>query len=85
MLGMRLADGVSLPLLVQQFGEEILEPIWSCLRPYHRRGWVEVVGADGVVMSDTERLPGEGRLRLTDPEGFLLSNVVLADLFGRLG
>ena len=76
MLGMRLADGVSLSLLVQQFGEEMLEPIWGCLRPYVRKGWVEVVGA---------AVPGEGRLRLTDPEGFLFSNVVLAELFGRLG
>ncbi|WP_414528009.1 radical SAM family heme chaperone HemW [Nodularia chucula] len=70
MLGLRLAEGVSLAMLAQKFGEGKVKEIHQCLQPYLDKGWVEVVG---------------GRLRLSDPQGFLFSNVVLADLFEKLG
>jgi putative oxygen-independent coproporphyrinogen III oxidase len=70
MLGLRLAEGVSLGVLAEQFGEKKVEEIHQCLQPYYEKGWVEVVGE---------------RLRLTDPDGFLFSNVVLAGLFRELG
>ncbi|MBD2243266.1 radical SAM family heme chaperone HemW [Nostoc sp. FACHB-888] len=70
MLGLRLAEGLSLAALVQGFGEEKVEKICQCLQEYFEKGWVEVV---------------EGRLRLIDPQGFLFSNVILADLFEKLG
>jgi oxygen-independent coproporphyrinogen-3 oxidase len=70
MLGLRLAEGLSLAALVQGFGEEKVEEICQCLQGYFEKGWVEVV---------------EGRLRLIDPQGFLFSNVILADLFEKLG
>ncbi|MGH8000657.1 MAG: radical SAM family heme chaperone HemW [Brasilonema sp.] len=66
MLGLRLANGLSLAVLAQQFGEEKVEKIHEYLQPHFEKGWVEVV---------------EGRLRLSDPDGFLFSNVVLAGLF----
>jgi oxygen-independent coproporphyrinogen-3 oxidase len=75
MLGLRLAEGVSLSALAQQFGEEILEKLRECLQPYQQKDWVEFV-SNG---EHTEQL------RLTDPEGFLFSNVILADLFSQLG
>ena len=85
MLGLRLADGVSLSTLAEQFGEKTLEQIWTCLRPYHRQGWVEIVGSDGQAMPDARELRADsGHLRLTDPEGFLFSNVVLTELFSYL-
>ncbi|MHC5613894.1 MAG: radical SAM family heme chaperone HemW [Nostoc sp.] len=70
MLGLRLAEGVSLAALAEAFGEEKVEEICRCLQPYIDQGWVEV---------------GGGRLRLIDPHGFLFSNVVLAELFEKLG
>lgn len=70
MLGLRLAEGVSLAALAEGFGEEKVEEICRCLRSYFDQGWVEVA---------------EGRLRLIDPQGFLFSNVVLAELFEKLG
>ncbi|MBW4630420.1 MAG: radical SAM family heme chaperone HemW [Iphinoe sp. HA4291-MV1] len=70
MLGLRLAEGVSLVVLVERFGEEKVEKIHECLQPYFEKGWVEVV---------------QGKLRLSDPDGFLFSNVVLAGLFQELG
>ncbi|MBW4617035.1 MAG: radical SAM family heme chaperone HemW [Desmonostoc vinosum HA7617-LM4] len=68
MLGLRLAEGLSLVTLAEEFGEAKVEKIRWCLQPYVEKGWVEVVG---------------GRVRLSDPEGFLFSNVVLAKLFER--
>ncbi|MEJ6483002.1 radical SAM family heme chaperone HemW [Nostoc punctiforme UO1] len=70
MLGLRLAEGLSLAALVEAFGEEKVEEICRCLQGYFDKGWVEVAG---------------GRLRLIDPQGFLFSNVVLAELFDKLG
>jgi oxygen-independent coproporphyrinogen-3 oxidase len=55
---------------VNKFGTEKVEEIKRCLQPYFPQGWVEIVGE---------------RLRLTDPDGFLFSNVVLSDLFEKLG
>ncbi len=66
MLGLRLAEGVSLSTLTRKFGEKTVERIHQCLQPYFQKGWVEVV---------------TGQLCLTDPQGFLFSNVILADLF----
>ncbi len=70
MLGLRLAEGVSVAMLAQKFGEDQVKKIYKCLQPYLDQGWVKVVG---------------GRIGLSDPQGFLFSNVVLADLFDQLG
>jgi putative oxygen-independent coproporphyrinogen III oxidase len=70
MLGLRLAEGINISSLVEDFGNAMVAKIYQCLQPYFEKSWVEVV---------------EGRLRLTDPNGFLFSNVVLADLFNKLG
>lgn len=70
MLGLRLAEGLSLAALAEAFGEAKVEEICRYLQLYFEKGWVEIV---------------EGRLRLIDPQGFLFSNVVLAELFEKLG
>ncbi len=67
MLGLRLAEGLSLPALQACFGADAVQRILECVQPHCRSGWVEVKAI--------------GYLRLTDPEGFLFSNTVLADLF----
>ncbi|MEH2177620.1 radical SAM family heme chaperone HemW [Nostoc sp.] len=70
MLGLRLAEGLSLATLAEAYGEEKVEEICQCLQEYFEKGWVEIA---------------EGSLRLIDPQGFLFSNVVLAKLFEKLG
>ncbi|MGJ5673681.1 MAG: radical SAM family heme chaperone HemW [Nostochopsis sp.] len=70
MLGLRLAEGVNLAVLVEQFGEKKIEEIEKCLQQYFQKGWI--------------KLEGE-RLRLSDPDGFLFSNVILSKLFAQLG
>lgn len=86
MLGFRLRVGIDLADFRWQFGEEILEKIWHCLQPYTRQGWVEWVAKDGdaIAIENTKDLLNCQRVKLTDPEGFLFSNTVLAALFNRL-
>jgi len=86
MLGLRLAEGLDLSALAQQFGEKTLEQIWKCLQPYYRQSWVEIVDIDGkaIDICNDKKLSLSGQLRLTDPEGFLFSNTILAALFEQL-
>lgn len=72
MLGLRLKEGVSLSKLKQLCNEVVFKKLRQCLQPYQKQGWVEFAEV------------GDGYLRLTDPEGFLFSNVVLAALFEKL-
>ena len=70
MLGLRLAEGISLNSLATNFGNHQVERIESCLQPYFAQGWVKIV---------------EDRLCFSDPNGFIFSNVMLAKLFEKLG
>lgn len=74
MLGLRLTEGLSLEALEQQFGEPVVQQISSCLAPYRQQGWVELFQSSS----------SESRIRLSDPEGFLFSNVVLVALWTAL-
>ncbi|WP_211941826.1 radical SAM family heme chaperone HemW [Cylindrospermopsis raciborskii] len=69
MLGMRLAEGLSLGVLAEKFGHQRVKKIQKCLQTYVIPGWVKLT---------------TDRLCLTDPQGFLFSNVVLGDLFAKL-
>lgn len=82
MLGLRLAEGVSLA----QFMPETVEAIWSCLQPYYSEGWVEILDHDSQLLNLTKQdLVREKslKLRLRDSEGFLFSNTILAALFAK--
>lgn len=86
MLRFRLAEGVNLSILSQQFDLQTVEQVWICLEPYQKAGWVEFIHPNGIatVLSDNQKPPRDGYLRLTDPEGFLFSNTVLSTLFSKL-
>jgi len=86
MLGFRLAEGLSLVELAQQFGKPSLDKVCHCLQLHYEQGWVEVVGVkwEAITQLPSEALPPTARIKLTDPEGFLFSNQVLADLFAEL-
>ncbi|BAU66664.1 oxygen-independent coproporphyrinogen III oxidase [Stanieria sp. NIES-3757] len=84
MLGLRLAKGIRLSNITQQFGKQVLKSIGICLQPYANRGWVETVTDEGIpINADWHNFEEhlELNLRLNDPEGFLFSNTILADLF----
>lgn len=69
MLGLRLAEGVNLQILTEQFGKNKIAQVLQILQPYIEKDWVKIVNQ---------------KLRLQDPDGFLFSNVVLAELFEKL-
>jgi putative oxygen-independent coproporphyrinogen III oxidase len=81
MLGFRLQDGVSLKAIAEEFGDRILIPLWNCLERYHQAGWVEVLDRLGTILSTVANLNPEYSLRLSDPEGLLFSNTILAEIF----
>ncbi|MEG4206465.1 radical SAM family heme chaperone HemW [Microcoleus sp. Pol7_A1] len=87
MLGLRLAEGVSLSALTEKFTQQTVDKIWHGLQPYWRQGWVEIMTEDRAIatLGEGAKLPLSGNLRLSDPEGFLFSNTILADLFSKLG
>ncbi len=87
MLGLRLTEGVSLSALTAKFSQQTVDQIWRCLQPYWRLRWVEIMTEDGAIatLGEGAKLPLSGNLRLSDPEGFLFSNTILADLFSKLG
>ncbi len=69
MLGLRLAEGITVLTLVERFGAEVLPRLTPVLRPFVAKGWV---------VFETHPTP---RICLSDPAGFLFSNQVLAALF----
>ncbi|MGL4377127.1 MAG: radical SAM family heme chaperone HemW [Microcoleaceae cyanobacterium] len=82
MLGLRLAEGLKIEILREKFGHENLKKVWNSLQPYYQCGWVEILNPQGQKQEQNKlKLPSEGDLRLSDPEGFLFSNTVLAALF----
>lgn len=81
MLGLRLAEGLDLAALTQRFGKATLRRVWKCLHPFYKQGWVMVVSETEVSQQVEAELPETGRLKLSDPEGFLFSNVILVTLF----
>ena len=70
MLGLRLAEGVSLGAIESEFGTAKLASLLKCIQRYQSQGWVEI--------------SQDKYLRLSDPEGLLFSNVVLAEIFTRV-
>ncbi|MEB3213930.1 MAG: hypothetical protein VKL39_21460, partial [Leptolyngbyaceae bacterium] len=92
MLGLRLAEGIELEALRQQFGDRPVHTMMKVLTPHIQKGWVTLeplnTGQESLSSGrdDNESpvcSPGQ-QIRLTDPEGFLFSNVVLSDLFSKL-
>jgi oxygen-independent coproporphyrinogen-3 oxidase len=86
MLGLRLANGLDLNVLRAQFGDSLLQQVWACLHPYSETGWMTVIDPtlDLHPIKMPSACPQQGRIRLTDPEGFLFSNTVLSTLFSQL-
>lgn len=76
MVGLRLARGVERSQLITDLGDRFGAAAWdrtiTAIKPFVAQAWVAI---------ETDPAP---RLYLTDPEGFLMSNQVLAHLFDRL-
>ncbi len=83
MLGLRLGAGVDL----SPFDDPTREALHRALTPYARQGWVWLRAVAGPVLAWPAQPPllACARLGLSDPEGFLFSNTILAALFAQLG
>jgi putative oxygen-independent coproporphyrinogen III oxidase len=84
MVGLRLAEGLAIDQLIEQFGQSLMQQVWDCLKRYVDAGWVEVVDCQNQILPASVDFNHINRIRLTMPEGFLFSNVVLVALFDRL-
>jgi putative oxygen-independent coproporphyrinogen III oxidase len=73
MLGLRLSRGISLKSIGSEFGLHRVESLLKCLERYQHQGWVEIIAVEN----------DDRRLRLSDPEGLLFSNVVLTEIFSQ--
>ena len=82
MLGLRLAEGVDLT----QFDRDIQQIILDCMQPYYKRQWLEIIDSCDrpIDLNYDPTKEISARMRLSDPEGFLFSNTVLATLFEKL-
>ncbi|WP_299484674.1 radical SAM family heme chaperone HemW [Acaryochloris sp. IP29b_bin.137] len=72
MMGLRLAEGVSLTTLQTIADPASVETLLHCLGPYQQQGWVQLPE------------PEDDAIRLTDPEGFLFSNTILTAIWQAL-
>ena len=71
MLSLRTSDGLDLDAVAARFGERSASVLQAALQQKSKSGLVVPAGQ------------GQ-RWRLSDPEGFLLSNSVISDLFALL-
>ncbi len=69
MQGLRLAEGISLNKLRQNYGDALVSKVLNCLQPYFQKGWAKIAG------------DRQAHLMLVIPDGWLFSNEVIADLF----
>ncbi|CAD5963974.1 Oxygen-independent coproporphyrinogen-III oxidase-like protein sll1917 [Planktothrix agardhii] len=85
MLGLRLAEGINLEYLSQQFGSETLAQILTILITFKNQGLVQFLDTQKQPISNTIQPDlNQGFIQLTDPDGFLLSNQILSTLFAEL-
>ncbi|MEO0520449.1 MAG: radical SAM family heme chaperone HemW [Cyanobacteria bacterium P01_A01_bin.116] len=83
MVGLRLQAGISLAEVHQVHGERGLAQLERAIAPHIDNQWVVVENALSA-NSNVKKLEPTSRLRLSDPEGFLMSNVVIVDSFNAL-
>ncbi|KAK1289953.1 hypothetical protein QJS10_CPB18g00526 [Acorus calamus] len=92
MLSLRTAGGLDVRRLGREFGEGIALGVCEAFRPYVDSGHVVVMDDERrplLPSGDDWRLSGEGEnrrevafIRLSDPDGFLLSNELISIAFG---
>jgi putative oxygen-independent coproporphyrinogen III oxidase len=71
MVGLRLQEGIALDSITQSFGQASLMALRMRLAPYVEANQVCFIEDNG----------DSSRLRLTDPDGFLISNTIIVEIF----
>lgn len=77
MCALRTSEGLNVEQIRRIYGEKIVNKIMKCLSLYIEQGLVLIntLNRSNHVVS---------RIRLKDPEGFLLSNTIISDIFAAL-
>ena len=83
MMGLRLVPGISLKGIEDLYGQPGLLAISQAVAPHIKKRWVIVSSPRHKDISQTT-LSAQDHIRLSDPEGFLMSNVVITDIFNAL-
>jgi oxygen-independent coproporphyrinogen-3 oxidase len=73
MQGLRLAEGLSLNALQQSYGKDLCDRALRILDRYREQNWVRFVEQSQDI-----------RIMLVPPDGWLFSNIVIADLYENL-
>ncbi|MGC1308849.1 MAG: radical SAM family heme chaperone HemW [Phormidesmis sp.] len=81
MVGLRLKAGIEMTGVNAVFGAAGLARLARAIAPHIQNQWVIVEPLTG---SNVKKLKPSSRIRLSDPEGFLMSNVVIIDAFNAL-
>ena len=87
MVGLRLKEGISLAGVYRVYGEKGLEAMGRAIAPHLKNQWLSTDAAVTVTTSNPTFKPTlkpTSRIFLSDPEGFLMSNVVIVDAFNAL-
>ncbi|EDX84841.1 putative oxygen-independent coproporphyrinogen III oxidase [Synechococcus sp. PCC 7335] len=93
MMGLRLPAGIALGGVHQIYGEKGLQALGKAIAPHLQNGWltiksasVESASVESALLDDSNaiKLRPTDRIQLSDPEGFLMSNVVITDAFNAL-
>ncbi|WOL01331.1 hypothetical protein Cni_G10047 [Canna indica] len=92
MLSLRTARGLDLRSFARSFGKRMVHSLCQALRPYVKTGHVLVMDGDRNLFSynefelkmgeEEEMGDGVAFIRLSDPDGFLLSNELISIAFG---
>lgn len=98
MVGLRLREGIGLTEIFEVHGQLGLAALETAIAPHIQRNWVIV--SPGTVVVDPvnqkgdarrrdiapniKKLEPQSRIRLSDPEGFVMSNQVIVDAFNAL-
>lgn len=90
MVGLRLKEGISLGELYEVYGEKGLRAVEEAIAPHISQQWA-IIEPSKSDMHDAQTQPSSesnltpaSRIRLSDPEGFLMSNRVIVDAFNAL-
>ncbi|MDJ0508655.1 MAG: radical SAM family heme chaperone HemW [Crocosphaera sp.] len=81
MLGMRLKKGIKLSELYRQFSTENIETIYQVLLPYFSKKLVVFKDQYYQPITEQPKLENIDTINLSDPDGFLVSNMILSSLF----
>jgi oxygen-independent coproporphyrinogen-3 oxidase len=81
MLRLRTADGLDMYRVQRDFGQHVVQQLGPVLDRHAAAGRVQLLDAAGSCVSSFRHAH---QARLSDPDGFLLSNAVISDLFAAL-